>query len=50
MLGGLRSIGSICGFQLCLELIEVLDGSGTLFIWLLGHGTIIPRFRAFPRT
>ena len=50
MLGGLRSIGSICGFQLRLELIKILAGHGTLFVWLLGHGTIIPRLRAFPRT
>ena len=50
MLGGLRSIGSICGFQLRLELIEVLAGPGTLFVWLLGHGAIIPRLRAFPRS
>ena len=50
MLGSLRGIGSIRGFQIRFEFIEILAGDGLLFIWLLAHGTIIPRCRAFPRT
>ena len=35
MLGSLRCIGGICGFQLRLELVEILADRRSVFVWLL---------------